>query len=151
MGVKVRDFAYERTLPPLSSWIPKQKQPTADYFSSAITRPKSNPPQPSFNQPDPTTPPAVTPFGDLQSPKPSDSERSSAMLHQSLEPYITTPVVTPGGTLHWDDSPPAFVGLMLPSTPALPSSVVPISLPNKLKRKRPCDTEPHVSTKRMHH
>jgi hypothetical protein len=126
-GIKVRDFAYESTLPPINPvyFLPKQIQP-----DPGVLRPSQGPaPQPSSSSG--VTKQIEKPPAELSIQLPGfvrqrgffdlrdydadnddlpDSQSSSCMLlqpppsySQESDEYVKTPIVTPNGSLQWQD------------------------------------------------
>lgn len=119
LGITVRDFAYESTLPPVAPvyFLPKQIQP-----DPRVTRPEQGHPLPLFRQlsvnasdTDGKPAPAgrVTRqrgFSDLRDYGPycidiPDSQESGSQTSLAYsDEYVKTPVVTPNGSLQWQDA-----------------------------------------------
>lgn len=121
LGITVRDFAYESTLPPVAPvyFLPKQIQP-----DPRVTRAEQEHPLPLFRQLSVNAsetdgvlaPPAIgvtrqRGFSDLRDYGPycidiPDSQESGSQpsLAYSQDEYVKTPVVTPNGSLQWQDA-----------------------------------------------
>ncbi|KAF8737936.1 hypothetical protein AX14_012118 [Amanita brunnescens Koide BX004] len=136
LGISVRDFAYESTLPPVAPvyFLPKQVQP-----DPRVTRPEQGHPLPLFRQlsvntiesdRNPAPPPGgVTRqrgFSDLRDYGPyyidiPDSQESGSQPSLAYsDEYVKTPVVTPNGSLQWQD---ADIGDIPTGTPIRPLSL----------------------------
>ncbi|KAF8351650.1 hypothetical protein F5887DRAFT_938491 [Amanita rubescens] len=139
-GITVRDFAYESTLPPIAPvyFLPKQIQPDprvtrAEPSPLSLSRQLSDAAQPSGG---------VTRqrgFSDLRDYSPYYVDIPESPCSQGIDEYVKTPVVTPNGSLKWQDgestgeirpeqvvlsssSPPALVAITTASTPPPPPS-----------------------------
>ncbi len=140
-GITVRDFAYESTLPPIAPvyFLPKQIQP-----DPRVTRAEPSPLSLSRQLSDAAQSGGVTRqrgFSDLRDYSPyyvDIPESLSQPCSQGSDEYVKTPVVTPNGSLKWQDGdptgeirpeqvlsssppPPALVAITTTSTPPPPS------------------------------
>ncbi|KAL4256806.1 hypothetical protein AB1N83_012570 [Pleurotus pulmonarius] len=121
LGIKVRDFAYESTLPPIRAYVPRQIQPSRlptdlDVFggpSDQRSVQRIIPPYPRHvRQPayaDLRALNVEASLGLVSSSQQSDYSAPSSSQpplsyyeSQASEPYIRTPTVTPNGSLQWD-------------------------------------------------
>lgn len=121
LGIKVRDFAYESTLPPIRAYVPRQIQPSRlptdpDVFggpSEQRSVQRIIPPYPRHvRQPayaDLRALNVEASLGLVSSSQQSDYSAPSSSQpppsyyeSQASEPYIRTPTVTPNGSLQWD-------------------------------------------------
>ncbi|KAG5654615.1 hypothetical protein H0H81_011590 [Sphagnurus paluster] len=132
LGIKVRDFAYESTLPPIPPYIrfrqvlpgptPLKRHnddPEAGPSSSKRSKLTREDTEPDIPQPTIGRARGFTNLRDYE-PEPSRSrplsQQSNPITSQlplrylysrEPEPYIDTPVVTPNGSLHWKHDAPA--------------------------------------------
>ena len=137
LGITVRDFAYESTLPPVAPvyFLPKQIQP-----DPRVTRQEQGHPLPLFRQlsvnPSETDGQAAPPaggvtrqrgFSDLRDYGPycidiPDSQESGSQPSLAYsDEYVKTPVVTPNGSLQWQDA-DIHIGDIPTGTPIKPLS-----------------------------
>jgi len=131
-GITVRDFAYESTLPPIAPvyFLPKQIQPDprvtrAEPSPLSLSRQLSDAAQPSGGV---TRQRGFSDLRDYSSYYVDIPESLSQPCSQGIDEYVKTPVVTPNGSLKWQDgessgeirpssSPPALVAITTASTP----------------------------------
>ncbi|KAF9498606.1 hypothetical protein BDN71DRAFT_343541 [Pleurotus eryngii] len=121
LGIKVRDFAYESTLPPIRAYVPRQIQPSRlptdldDIGGPSEQRSQQRiiPPYPRHvRQPayaDLRALNVEASLGLVSSSQQSDYSAPSSSQpplsyyeSQASEPYIRTPTVTPNGSLQWN-------------------------------------------------